>query len=263
MNTVIYLHIAGFVIKITFTNINLSYFQSIFQKDILMFNEGFISKIKTKKVDFNLYFIGGQKVFLSNKKKDVSISFYKIMDNKTIVSYYHISRIQFILIIRYILTKLLGKNGIILHCSASVIQNKAYLFVGASGVGKSTISSLISNRHITLTDDIGIIRKIGNKLFFFQTPFFEKNDKIVRCSTKYNLGNLYFIHQSMRTHIKKLNSKIVLLKRIQNQAWTEKKEYSKDAHTFLLYFVTKHSRFFDLFFHKNNTELISNKIRSS
>ena len=57
----------------------------------------------------------------------------------------------------------------VLHASAVEINNKAVLFVGPSGSGKSSLSSLFSEIGGFITEDLGILKKYQNKIHIQKT----------------------------------------------------------------------------------------------
>ncbi len=65
---------------------------------------------------------------------------------------------------------LLPEDGFLLH-GASVIRNgKAFVFVGRSGAGKSTVASL-SPLGSVLTDEISLLKRVDGEWRAFGTPF--------------------------------------------------------------------------------------------
>lgn len=84
--------------------------------------------------------------------------------------------------------KLLDYNGLMLHASAVVVDNNTYLFVGQSGIGKSTHARLLMKNYkdaFLLNDDKPAIRYIDNKWLVYGTPWSGK-DKI-NINAKYPL----------------------------------------------------------------------------
>ena len=51
----------------------------------------------------------------------------------------------------------------VLHTSAIEINNKAVLFVGPSGSGKSSLAASFSNQGNFITEDLGVLKKNHNK----------------------------------------------------------------------------------------------------
>lgn len=75
---------------------------------------------------------------------------------------------------------LLEHDGLMLHSSAVVVDEKAYLFTADPGTGKSTHTSLwlkhFGDRAFILNDDKPAIRLINGKWYAFGTPWSGKND---------------------------------------------------------------------------------------
>ncbi len=76
---------------------------------------------------------------------------------------------------RRIAENLLAYDGMLLHCSAVEVDEKAYLFTAPSGTGKSTHASfykeIFKNRATIINDDKPIVRKIDGKFFVFGSPW--------------------------------------------------------------------------------------------
>ncbi len=65
---------------------------------------------------------------------------------------------------------ILYQRGIdVLHTSAVEINNKAVLFIGPSGSGKSSLSSIFSKYGRFITEDLGVLKKIQNKIHIQKT----------------------------------------------------------------------------------------------
>jgi len=74
-------------------------------------------------------------------------------------------------LIRILLTvALLPKDGFLLHAASIVRNGKAYVFVGRSGAGKSTVASL-SPVGTVLTDEISLLRRTERGWRAYGTPF--------------------------------------------------------------------------------------------
>ncbi len=61
------------------------------------------------------------------------------------------------------------RNIDVLHASAVEINNKAVLFVGSSGSGKSSLSSLFSEFGGFITEDLGVLKRLQNKICIQKT----------------------------------------------------------------------------------------------
>ena len=77
--------------------------------------------------------------------------------------------------------KLINLGGFMLHASAIVVDNKAYLFSAPSGTGKSTHTKLwqecFGDKAIIINDDKPAIRIEEGKCFAYGTPFSGKTDE--------------------------------------------------------------------------------------
>jgi hypothetical protein len=65
---------------------------------------------------------------------------------------------------------LLPQEGFLLHAATVVRDGKAFVFVGRSGAGKSTVASLSPSGSV-LTDEISLLRQVDGEWRAFGTPF--------------------------------------------------------------------------------------------
>lgn len=76
--------------------------------------------------------------------------------------------------------ELLRFGGFMLHSSAVALDNKAYLFSAPSGTGKSTHTGLwldcFGKRAVIINDDKPAIRKVGDEILAYGTPWSGKSD---------------------------------------------------------------------------------------
>ena len=88
---------------------------------------------------------------------------------------------------------LLNANGFILHASAVVKENKAFVFTGPSGSGKSTVAG---RKHggIVLADDLICIRKFGNHFMAYGTPWHNKHSQ-----RPANIKGIFFLEHARAT----------------------------------------------------------------
>lgn len=84
----------------------------------------------------------------------------------------------------------LSKNRGMIHASGVVIGNKAYLFVGKSGEGKSTAAKLAGGK--ILADDRSIFRIVGRKVYIYCSPFPEANP-FPKQNSRYELGAIFLL----------------------------------------------------------------------
>lgn len=105
-------------------------------------------------------------------------------------------------------TALLKFDGILLHSSCIVVDDKAYAFSADSGTGKSTHTQLwlkhFGNRAYILNDDKPAIRLIDGKVYACGTPWSGKYDystpKVVE------LAGICFLERSEKNWIKKADT---------------------------------------------------------
>ena len=75
-------------------------------------------------------------------------------------------------LLRIVHTLILAKQGgFLVHASSAIRDNKAFLFSGVSGAGKTTISRLAPPDATLLTDEISYVRRKGDRYLAFGTPF--------------------------------------------------------------------------------------------
>lgn len=127
--------------------------------------------------------------FITDKVEDFTINIQTSANKNARFVVHHIRKNECILIIpdsldsfrqfnflcKTILASfLLHHDGVVLHASSVEYKDKAILFAGKEGAGKSTIVKLIPECLI-LNDDFAIIRKIENDYYLFSSPFYETN----------------------------------------------------------------------------------------
>jgi hypothetical protein len=62
-------------------------------------------------------------------------------------------------------------HGFLLHAASAVRNNRAFVFSGVSGAGKTTISRCAPTDAALLTDEISYIRRSGSQYLAWGTPF--------------------------------------------------------------------------------------------
>lgn len=105
---------------------------------------------------------------------------------------------------------LLDYNGCLLHASAVVIDDEAYLFSANCGTGKSTHTSLwlkyLSEKNpYILNDDKPAIRIMEDGIYAYGTPFSGKND--ISKNTRAKLKGICFLEQATKNSIKRIEPK--------------------------------------------------------
>lgn len=110
---------------------------------------------------------------------------------------------------------LLNFDGFMLHASAVVFENKAYLFSAPSGTGKSTHTSVWQrtfgeDKTFILNDDKPVIRVINGELFAFGTPWSGKTDRNENIGVP--LQGICFVERSERNWIEPMPAKEAIQK---------------------------------------------------
>ena len=94
---------------------------------------------------------------------------------------------------------LLLNSGLMLHASSAVINDKAVLFAGESGKGKSTIVKKLDCR--ILANDRSIFRFIDGNPRVFCSPFYEQDD-FVKSGNNFPLSAIFVLEKRNVNQIK-------------------------------------------------------------
>lgn len=116
----------------------------------------------------------------------------------------------------YILTgcdfysEILDFDGFCLHASAVSLENKAVLFSGPCGTGKSTHAGLWQqyfgkDRAVIINDDKPALRLIEDTFYVYGTPWSGKSD--LNLNIKIPLQAIVFLKQAEENNIRPLSSK--------------------------------------------------------
>lgn len=254
---VVCLKIAGFIIQIRF----------ILSADTLDYEKGFIEKVKnyykpflsennSPKTNYTIEvtYEHSFRVIINKKNKDTYIHFYRQLTPKRIKTFYHLSGSQFQIIIRKITHELLVRaKGFILHASASKIDNKAVIFLGESGSGKSTTMKILSSKYPPLGDDSIIIKREERAYYCYSSSAHEKNAWFLKNYDKNNLGAVYFIRQSYLSRVFQITNEKRIIQLLAKQLFSEKEDVSKQMRN-LINFIQKFNRFYYLEVSLNHKE---------
>lgn len=75
-------------------------------------------------------------------------------------------------LLRIVHTLILAKQGgFLVHAASAILCDKAFIFSGVSGAGKTTISRLAPPDATLLSDEISYVRRQGDRYWAFGTPF--------------------------------------------------------------------------------------------
>lgn len=143
-----------------------------------------------------------------NKKVQVNLTPYARYDWKRgeIVAPFHISQAQFEVIIKEILFRKIAFPHIFIHSSAICTKKgSGVLFIGPSGIGKSTISRNLHGASGVqkFADDYCIVFQNRKEFFIYQTPFIETHWNYRRGSQSISLTHVYILKRGKRTIVER------------------------------------------------------------
>lgn len=251
MQDVLFFQIAGFNIGMRFTETEWPFLlEKAFREQVIRYNINFLKSSTPKEIDYWVEFVfqDNYETIIQPNLKSYFINFFKDISQKKILSYYHISETQLQIILRTILQRLLVQNrGVLFHASASIVRNKAYIFLGKSGAGKSTSVRLLQAKYYPFADDMLVIKKEKQRYFVYQTPRKEKNAWISKTNNKLTLGKVFFVKQAKVYKIEKIENKEEITKELVEQLLTEKQDMEKQLKN-IFELVAKFDEFYNLYF---------------
>ncbi|MCR4263894.1 MAG: hypothetical protein NUV98_04220 [Candidatus Roizmanbacteria bacterium] len=249
----IYIYIGDFRIQIKFKKSSgLMFLQEKMIREITMLWRGYVYYQRPKRIDYVVEFqlIPHMKFFVHEHTATRFIGLYEqVNDNKIIVSY-TISTSQFHFILRKILLYLLKDKGFIFHGAAVANNNDAFLFIGKSGSGKTTISSLLAPNFRSLNDDYTFIQKSGGTYCYYQTPLWERNGWYQKDNKQYKLKKIFFLKKASSCKIEKITDKEFLFKYLVSNL-IEEEQYFKNKSKLVFKFVEYFDEFYMLSFTKD------------
>ncbi len=175
------------------------------------------------------------KPYLIKTNKDpvftLNLSIDRIKELQKNYSHLSLEDIEYIFLGQIFYRNILKHNGILLHSSCVVKDNKAYLFSAPSGTGKSTHTTLwleeFKDAYILNDDKPAIIYK-DNILYAAGTPFSGKHD--ISRNLLIPIQGICFIERSKDNWIKEIDSRQAIFE-ILNQ--TERVPYEEDMNLIL------------------------------
>jgi len=103
-------------------------------------------------------------------------------------------------VLRILHTLLLAREGgFLLHAAGVIGQDRALLFSGVSGAGKTTLSRLAPSTVTLLTDEISYVRRDGSGYRAFGTPFAGELGRTGE-NTSALLGAVYLLAKGRKDH---------------------------------------------------------------
>jgi hypothetical protein len=142
-------------------------------------------------------------------------------------------------LIRILLTMvLLPQRGFLLHAATVVRDGRAYVFMGRSGAGKSTVASL-SPAGTVLTDEISLLRFSDGCWQAYGTPFWGEF-RAAGQNEHYPIAGVYALVQSAEDRVESLTTKEVIKALLPCVLFfTPTVEANQDMLRLMLQFVTQ------------------------
>lgn len=253
----ILLSIAGFRIRLVLHETEYIYSKKLFISTLMKSFKGFILPTDHGDVaNFTIDIVQNNEAKILTQKEGSFIEFYQLSPLKsTIMTFYTIGIQQLSLILRYVLQELLMDNdGFFMHGACSIYKKDAILYLGDSGKGKSTILKLTRNLAQPFSDDIFIVRKVGNSYKSYQSPIFDKQHWIHKGWNGFEIRSIYFLEHANNFTIEELSSGDILEAGLRQVVYNNatKSRYLRSYFSF----IQKHARLARrLSFRKNEKQI--------
>lgn len=91
-------------------------------------------------------------------------------------------------------------NGFLLHAASAIRNDRAFLFAGRSGAGKTTLARLVPSDATLLSDEVSYIRKSGDMFSAWGTPFTGELGTPGE-NTSAQIAALYFLNQASNNRL--------------------------------------------------------------
>lgn len=250
----IFLRIVGFTIRLILKPTEYQKAKKLFLLQLHKEYSGFTIKSFSGEPDFTIQVEYNLHYEIIKEKRLNFISYYRLgFNKKRVITFYTTSLEQLTLLIRYILYRLLEKSGFFMHGSVGIYNDKAMLFIGPSGRGKSTILRILRKDIMPFADDAFAIRRIGGNYYCFQTPSLDKQIWIKKSFQKYPIRALFLLRQSKKTYLNQagtINSKVSLLEEVVSNA-SSNISFTKQ----FLSFIQSHPSLYTFFFNRNRQQI--------
>ena len=146
--------------------------------------------------------------------------------------------------------KLLGIKNTVLHSSCVVVDQKAYFFLGHSGYGKSTLTTLADERPV-LGDDMNILFQKGNDYYAKGAALGGLYNNKSILDQSFPVGAFYWLFKSSENKIEKMElaeSYRKLISSCANIFWGESDSQTEGEMMKLATNVTRRYSFYNLYF---------------
>ena len=253
----VFINIAGYTIKIIFKKADFSYLRKQFIRKFYLHYGKFIAKDEEKKPAYEIIVIQKARIktIINYKKTDEYMIYCEYINIHSLVTYYYLSMFQFQIILKNILLYLLKNSGFILHASACVYDNHAYIFIGKPNSGKSTTIKLLNKSFRAIADDSIIIKKVNKSFSCYQTPFLEKEYWIKKSPEKFAISKIFFLCKENIFLTKQLLDKNKIANLIIEQVLSGEKMHHASQLKIMLDFVNSFNNFYFLNQYNNHKKL--------
>ena len=235
---------AGVTFRISFKTTEYPYERNILKNEMRRIY-GTKNRVSFSPVDWNIV-ISSSPVHYK-KYSHFYFSYWYNIHGSTVATTYNIGPVQLIHLISVLFRDSIHKkSAFLLHSSAVIKNDKALLFTGPTGIGKSTASNLLKYK---LADDLVAVKEVETSYDVYTDPYFEK-DIIKRDLNGYKTGAVYFLKRLNTFSVEKIKDKSEILQLLTSQLFTRKK-YLKSQFKLLTSFVNNFDSFYYLSFLKD------------
>jgi len=116
----------------------------------------------------------------------------------------------------YYLAKKENYTSFLVHASAVVRKEVAFLFLGPSNSGKTTIAGLSQNKGLILHDELVAIHVEGSRFFIQGTPF--HSDLPINTELLFPLGKMFFLRRGDELSLNLLGKRQVFIQILRQAA---------------------------------------------
>lgn len=257
MDTIVYLLLCEFTIAIRLQKSWNPNRRKVFKDNFIKeFNPVIVTRPKNLP-DFTVSIsdINWSNITPVKKKDGYFFCLYNEKNNKEMTTHYFISLgLLKVLLIHALQNLIIRSQGVMIHASSSIINNKADIFCGVSGAGKSTTISLLRDNYKGFAGDKMFAIKKSGTFFAYQMPFLEREDWITRGQKPYLIGRVFFLIKSKKDRLEKIESKITAFEEFMKRYDSMKPAFKKDFRV-IFDIINTHDCYY-LYFSKNKRKLV-------
>lgn len=192
---------------------DVEYFLEVREKNNLTFPANAISRRDHFFVEYS-----SCDLCFGNNHFSLRIDFVKKSAVLTVISDFGDKRLLLFNAFKWFLSLItIDNGGVPLHSSNMIRKNKALLFCGMSGSGKSTISSLLSIDRQTWqrgSDELNLVFIQDSELYAYATPYLSFDSELRKAGTP--LEHLFFLNHSSRNYTQTLYGKEIYWNILKN-----------------------------------------------